>query len=155
MTHKHRWHHAWSSSLATGFRCECGAKRERAATDFEKKMWKKHWKESTKRNKHLHSVWHDYMRSFIDVKKPLKGYSLMVAVEKWAKKYPKDVTICSVDDAYHAGSVLVLIQHKLSPRKVWGVTVVYIPQCTGENQINFFLYPCHYKPLAVALSKVA
>lgn len=102
----------------------------------------------------LHRVWWDFQHRFLDGKPVKKGYPLMVAVERWAKRFPKDVTVCTVDDAVHAGSSLVLIQHRISPRKVWGVTVVYIPQCTGESPISFFLYPCHYKALAPALKRI-
>lgn len=104
----------------------------------------------------MHLVWWDFQRRFINKKGKFTklGYPLMKAVERWAAKYPMDVEICTVDDSYHAGSALVLVQHRMSPRKVWGVSVVYIPQCTGESPISFFLYPSHYRELAPALARI-
>lgn len=105
----------------------------------------------------MHWVSWDFQRRFFNKKtgKFIKsGYPMMKAVARWAKKYPKDVEICTVDDNYFAGSSLVLIQHRKSPRKVWGVSVIFIPQCTGEPPTSFFLYPSHYHRLAPALARI-
>jgi hypothetical protein len=103
----------------------------------------------------VHVVWHRFQRRFkTDTGKyKLKGWALMKAIAKWAKRYPTDVFITGCDDAFFAGSDLVFIEHQ-SPNTYMGTTVLYIPQCTGEEPIEFFLYPGHRKNLVEVLSKL-
>jgi hypothetical protein len=92
----------------------------------------------------VHLVYHRFRRRFGDEKSSLgfktKGHKLMKAIEQWAKRYPTEVQILSCDDSFYAGSMLVLIEHR-SVIDYMGTTVVYVPQCTGEQPIEFFLYP--------------
>ena len=107
----------------------------------------------------IHNVWHSFQRRFCkdgpsgndDWK--YRGYDLMKRVKTWAKKYPDDVTITGCDDAVFAGSDLVLIEHR-SDKLYMGTSVVYIPQCTSENPIQFFLYPGHRFALIAALRRL-
>jgi hypothetical protein len=75
-------------------------------------------------------------------------------MEKYAKRHP-EIIACRVDDDNHCGSDLYLIPHYCDDGNLgadWmGVTVLYIPQCTGERPIRFFLYPQHHDGLLEAL----
>jgi hypothetical protein len=77
------------------------------------------------------------------------GHELMKRVRKWAEKYPT-VRICGCDDDHFCNSDLVIIPHERK-RYYMGATVVFIPQCTGEQPIKFFLYPDHANRLIPAL----
>lgn len=101
----------------------------------------------------IHRVWHDFAKRFMDNEgRTFKGagHTFMARVNRWAKKYPDDVVIVGCDDAYYASSDLVLIEHK-TETDYHGITVVYMPQCTGESPIAFFLYPGHRDGLLSAL----
>lgn len=105
----------------------------------------------------VHLVWHDFLNTFMDKKTWSKwkciGYKLMRKVEKWAKKWPNDVQIVQCDDNVHASSDLILIKHRaLKTGKYFGTSIVFIPQCTGENPIKFFLYPSRHDELIKALT---
>jgi hypothetical protein len=104
----------------------------------------------------IHRIFHDFQRKFDSRSaggEEYSGYPMMKAVGKWAKKHPS-VVIVGCDDDYHAGSDLVLIPHE-DKYQLWGVTVLYIPQCTGEKPIRFFLYPGHLQWLLEGLNKMA
>lgn len=57
------------------------------------------------------------------------------------------------DDTYFASSNLVLIEHA-SKTEYMGTTVVFIPQCTGEDPVEFFLYPGHRECLVKFLKSL-
>ena len=142
-----------STPLTFGFRCDkCGERVERKATPGERKFHEREvdW---TRQKTHVHTVWHEFSRRFKTkdgFKYRMKGHELMVATEKWAKKHPRDVRVVGVDDSYFASSSLVLVEHKAA-RQYMGTTVVVIPQCTGEDPLEFFLYPCDREGLIEAL----
>jgi len=96
------------------------------------------------KNKNVHYVYHNFESKFknFDGKWKYIGYDLMVQVAKWAKKFPEDVKIVVCDDSYFAGSDLICIEHR-STHEYMGISVVFIPQCTGEQPTTFFLYPGH------------
>ncbi len=77
--------------------------------------------------KAIHRVYHDFERRFV------RNFGFP---QQW------NVTVVRCDDGCHAGSMLVFVAHR-APRRYMGVTAVFIPQCTGESPIEFFLYPCH------------
>lgn len=111
---------------------------------------------STKSKRHnVHHIWHDFQSKFIkgyDFK--WTGHELRCRVAKWAEKYPA-VQIVACDDAVHAGSDLVIIPHISQCKKEWfGVSVVFIPQCTGEPPTKFFLYDGHRSDLLKALKSI-
>lgn len=103
-------------------------------------------------SKDVHLIYHRFVKRFMKDgdKFKLTGYSLMCAVEKWAAQYPGQVTVVGCDDSVHASSNLILIEHA-SEVDYMGTTVLYIPQCTGEEPIEFFLYPGHRKELIKVL----
>jgi hypothetical protein len=83
-----------------------------------------------------------------------KGYEAMGVMDRLAAKNPKRVLTVGVDDSHYSSSSLTFVTHEaasdggdpFNPRQksepVWhGVSVYYIPQCTGEDPIQFFLYP--------------
>jgi hypothetical protein len=105
----------------------------------------------------VHKISHDFQKKFKKHDESTgrcgfkwKGWQLMEKVRKWAKKYPS-VMIVRCDDDYFAGSDLVLIPHE-NDYSYMGTSVNYIPQCTGEEAITFFLYPHHRHGLAGALA---
>jgi hypothetical protein len=103
----------------------------------------------------IHKVWHSFSRKFMNpdlgVNFTLEGYDLMVAVKKWAKKYPKDVEIVGCDDNSFMCSYIVLIQHK-DGQHFMGTTMVTISQ-NGDTPAVMFLYPSHAGDLIDALKK--
>jgi hypothetical protein len=105
----------------------------------------------------VHKCYHEFLRRFCekddDAVFKYKGYDLMQRVERWAKRWSHDVQLVHCDDDYHAGSLLVLIQHQ-QPHDYMGCTVVFIPQCTGEAPIRFFLYNDDRDSLIKALDVV-
>lgn len=140
----------WARSVRQiSYRCACGQTRlEKNTTAAQRKQFMNSFK--TEKNNNIHGIYHDFKKNFPD------GYSegsdMMDGVEEWAKKHPS-VVICGCDDDHHAGSDLVIIPHE-NKYKLWGVTVVYIPQCTGEPPTRFFLYPNHLKGLLEGLGKM-
>jgi len=116
----------------------------------------------------IHRIHHDFIKTFQKKYKPKKsnqqpdhhgyvwrwiGFELMEKVKKWAKKYKKHVEIVHCDDDLFASSDLVIIQNSWR-KDYFGTTVVYIPQCTTELPIKFFLYPHHQRNLIKALKKI-
>lgn len=126
---------------------ECGFYKEREATREEAKFLRPSF--GFKQATSVHKVAHEYDRRF----KGLSGYELIVKVERWAKKYPDDVRLVSVDDSHFAGSLLVLIEHRTKTQYM-GTSAIIIPQCTGEAPIQFFLYPGHRRELMRALASI-
>jgi len=106
----------------------------------------------------LHGKW-EYMevgkkkikyRSFDDLElnRRLVGYDVMERMERYAKRYCPEIKAIRCDDGVFASSTLFLIPH---PRM--GISVIFIPQCTGiQNQ--FFLYESHYENLLEALKEM-
>lgn len=126
---------------------ECGFYKEREATREEAKFLRPSF--GFKQAGSVHKVAHEYDRRF----KGLSGYELIVKVERWAKKYPDDVRLVSVDDKHFAGSLLVLIEHRTKTQYM-GTSAIIIPQCTGEAPLQFFLYPEHRRALLAALTSI-
>lgn len=142
-----------SVALTLGFRCDkCGETVERKATPKERALHEKHVDWS--RGPNIHKVWHEFQRRFKkDDKYSFIGYDLMLRVEKWAKKYPREVRCLYIDDSYFCNSSLVLVEHRHA-RAYMGTTAVVIPQCTGESPMEFFLYPGDRNALIAALTAV-
>lgn len=89
-------------------------------------------------------------RSFDDIElaRRLIGYEVMSRVESYCKRYCPEIKILRCDDAYHAGSIILLIPH---PKM--GITFMFIPQCTSiQNQL--FLYENHCNILIKALTEL-
>lgn len=108
-----------------------------------------------KKDDNVHYLWHKFLNKFQDKagRWKLIGYPLMMRVEEWIKKYPHDIQLVQCDDSVHASSSLILFEHKCK-NDYMGTTVVYIPQCTGEQPIEFFLYPDNVTSLIKALQVV-
>ncbi len=161
--HRHRWDDFAYSGRSISFCCRvekngkrCQARYSRFMTKEEKKVRGHSAREMFHRpvQTNVHRVWHDFRKRFLpDDSWVYVGYALMTRVDKWAERFPKDVQVLSCDDHAHAGSSLVIIEHK-APRRYMGTTVVFIPQCTGENPICFFLYPEHRKAFVKALQSL-
>jgi hypothetical protein len=162
---KHVW--KWQSRTNTEEtqRCaKCGKFRTVKLSKQRQAAHRREMKEmmNPKPEHDLHRVYHRFTHLFGDgMFKPWvdTGYELMQKVQRWAKNYPDDVHIVGCDDDYHCGADLVLIEHKpKKPKKgkyEWfGVTVVYIPQCSGEKPIRFFLYPGHQIELEKKLKEI-
>ncbi len=146
-----------SKALTFGFRCDkCGEQVERKATPKERALHDK--RVAWPRKPHVHTVWHEFQRRFKknghgENEYRLIGYDLMVSVEKWAKKYPREVRCVGIDDSYFASSLLLLVEHRHS-RGYMGTTAVVIPQCTGDKPMEFFLYPNDRNSLIAALVNI-
>jgi len=169
MPHKHRFRLSSLSSTTLTFQCvvggrdcrtRCPEQRERPTTAAEKKVLKPDLNIFPKKGvRHIHTIWWEFAKRFMlpdpgGLAFKWSGHELSRKVVKWAAKYPKDVRIISCDDAFHASSQLVLIEHRKRDRYM-GTTVCYIPQCTGEQPICFFLYPSHRSGLITALREIA
>ncbi|KKM23341.1 hypothetical protein LCGC14_1616120 [marine sediment metagenome] len=103
----------------------------------------------------IHRVWHDFCERFMDYawnNFKMRGCEMLDAVREWARQYPDDVVRVRVDDGAHCGSELICIMHKCR-YKFMGMSVVLIPQCTGEPPTQFFLYPDHVEGLLDVLTR--
>ena len=80
--------------------------------------------------------------------KRLVGYEVIENVERYIKRYCKEIKIVYCDDSYHSGSIILLIPHINH-----GITTMFIPQCTSI-QNSFFLYGNHFNFLIKELEKM-
>lgn len=154
MTHRHKFRVAGWQGDEVEFRCSCGERRQRKMDRAELRRHRGEW-DRPNPDCNVHRVWHDFQRRFLTRadKWRWSGYALMTRVERWARQYPDDVRIASVDDDAFAGSYLVLVEHRARDQYM-GTTAVLIPQCTGEPPARFFLYPHHLFGLARALRAI-
>jgi hypothetical protein len=83
-----------------------------------------------------------------ELEKRISGYETIVKIEKYVKRSCPEIKIVGCDDAVHAGSILLLIPHP-----DFGITVMFVPQCT-MTQNKFFLYGNHFKMLQEELEKM-
>ena len=162
-----------STSMKTcRFKCKCGFEVDRKSTKKDVKHMNSLFKSTPRTN--IHRVWHEFQKNFLVIIKNKTptiinkkkfyfgkekwrwiGYELIARVEKWAEKYKKDITIVRCDDNSHAGSIMVLIQHrKQHNAEYMGTSIVFIPQCTGEDPSRIFLYPNHHDNLFKALKNI-
>lgn len=96
-----------------------------------------------KKFKIKHRGFNDY-----ELSKRLVGHEVIDKIERYIKRCCQEIKIIRCDDSLHAGSIILLIPH---PKH--GITVMFIPQCTGiQNQ--FFLYKQDYKQLVKELTKM-
>lgn len=134
--------------------CRCGELRERSATRQERAAHARMWHES----KSMHRLYHAFIDKFqVRLKgKPdawrWSGYAMSERVYDWAR-HRKQVRIVGCDDSVFAGSDLVFIPHALKDSYM-GTSVIYIPQCTDEQPIEFFLYPSHHEALLRVLKAI-
>lgn len=145
---KHKW---WSPSVCgteLTFRCKnCSEEHTREMTKAENSEWKRYLKHSDVQTNKMHKLGHA-------VRKVIENNPGPLAYEKpLSTKQFKDVIVVGVDDDYHASSDLLLIPHE-NDEQYWGTTVWYMPQCTGEAPIAFFLYEGHAKQLYTELGKI-
>ena len=159
---KHNWKNNGTTCTERYERCsKCNERRTVKLTKEEQRKEKKQLREMLfpKPEHNVHRVYHRFCRIFGDgltIPWKYKGYEMMKRVQRWAKYYPDDVQILRCDDNHYCGSDLILIKHKSKgsadkPPQYHGITVVYIPQCSGEDPVEFFLYPDHQIELEKAL----
>lgn len=132
------------------FRCyHCREEKSRKLTPYEQDGLS--FKRLLKNVDKIHRIYHSFIREFQtgDRVWKFKGYDLMKRVDEWAARYPT-VRIVRVDDDSHAGSYLVLIPHEDGTRTM-GLSVVFIPQCTGEDPTKFFFYPGHFSDFFMSM----
>lgn len=153
MKHKHEWVVKSYCGGMTDYACaECGA----AKTSQTTKKQAQELERNDKRIEQTHALYHLLLAKYFDEstnKWKKKGWEFIQIMEKWAKKYPKDIFNAGVDDNYHAGSDIFFIRHG-TKRSHMGYTALYIPQCTGEDPIAFFLYPGDHENLIKVLTKI-
>lgn len=144
--------------LTFGFTCsKCKENVERKATPGERELFYKKLDGDifAKRHMQIHAVWHEFIKKFktrekigsvdglecvtVSSKYKYGGAVLMDKIDEWAKAYPNDVKILNVDDSYHMGSCIYLIEHQ-TENEYMGTTCVYVPQM-GDEPAEFFLYP--------------
>jgi len=118
-------------------------------------------REEMKRARKTHGIWYDFcdhMKKWYFIRRPtvhfrrgkvingkrsfkefsstkMIGFRAMCRVDAYAEKHP-EIKVITVDDAFHAGSSVVLVPH---PKM--GITVIYIPQCATDDLNQFFMYP--------------
>jgi len=147
-SHKRAKFNGYCGDAEIYFNCPTCGEISRKSTKEEAKKLRAYMKKSNKDKLALHRIYRDYIEK---VEGRLKGYDLMEAAEKWAKKHP-EIQSVRVDDDRHASSDLVIMPHE-NGKDFMGLTMLYIPQCTGERPIRFFLYPRAIQRLIEALSK--
>lgn len=120
-------------------------------TEFIKmeKSFKKDLEEVAK----YHKVWHQFSNWLeisygSDYSNKLYGYDVITKVENYINRYCKQIKIIYCDDAVYASSIILLIPHPTH-----GITMIFIPQCSG-NQNQLFLYGNHYDRLMEELGKM-
>lgn len=145
---RHKW---WSPSVCgtqLTFRCQkCPEECVREMTKGENTDWKKYLKHFKYQTDKMHKLAHAVRKIVEDVSGPL-GYEKPLSTKQF-----KDVMMVGVDDDCHASSDLLLVPHE-NDEEYWGTTVWYVPQCTGEAPIAFFLYEGHARELHTALGKI-
>lgn len=135
------------------------------------------WDKEKKKYGDIHALWHsfcDYMKKWyydmapnwtikgddlVQTEREYKhfninkvvGYKSISKIERFISKNPAIARVVC-DDSAHCGSRIYLIPHE-NKREYWGTTVLFIPQCTKE-QNNFFLYPNHLNNLIKELQKI-
>lgn len=175
VAHKHQWKKAYTRGYDfIGLDCECGEKIERKATPRERRKIRTDQKRQEAQSAKMHGVNWEFAEKFkkYEDRGPLKigkttlkhnfvpvgwkygGYDLMTRIRKWAKKYPKDVIVCGIDDSYNASSDLVFILHRIGKR-LWGTTCYTVTQCDGQPPNEWFMYPGHRKGIQGALQAMA
>jgi hypothetical protein len=162
--HKHKLQKAWTRGYDfVGLRCKnCEYEIERKATPFEKKRIRADHERGEARSAAMHKLNWEFGKMFMNPRwKPgenskwkYQGYDLMTRIRKWAKKYPKDVIVCNIDDSYNASSDLVFVLHRIG-RTLWGTTCYTITQCDGQPPHEWFMYPGHRKGIQEALKVMA
>lgn len=179
--HKHHFVVSYWSGRSVSYLCRCGASKNRNTTSDEEKEIKRRMLTSLdlpdNHPDNIHRVWHDFSRRFAKFKKisfegksmrhpertktythrvadgwKYTGWELIVAIEKWAKKYPDDVFQATVDDSSYMGSRLFFIVHR-NRISYHGTTVFYAPQ-DGQGAGYFFMYPGHRASVEEALQRV-
>ena len=154
------------------FRCadkKCDYSVELTTSHGERRFLKAEFEEMLRGSSAIHEVSHAFDMKFqktVKVGKPFKfcgkkvqpkkavwrwkGYALMKRIEKYVEQHP-EILVVGVDDDYFAGSSLVLVPHNdKKTGEYFGTSVIYVPQCTGEDPIRFFLYPGHARGLLEA-----
>ena len=158
----HLWKSAGRSESVVYDRCtRCNEERSRPPTRAERA--------SIAAVKRRSSQLHDLSHAWEKAAEGLVGYDRMLLGREWAKKHPKRFFVAGVDDAHFCSSDLLFFTHEV-PALIgkssateygeddgWmGISVEYVPQCTGEKPARFFLYPGHVDGLIdtlVALRK--
>lgn len=168
---RHAYRHtSWSGNgkhVVLYFQCQhCPSSKSRMAGPIERREWRANNPLTARtRATNIHYVWHKFQHAFLQRDEQgnvdpyandwtFHGGANWAGVERFAKRYPNDVWLVRCDDAHHASSDLILVDHKTRDQYM-GTTVVYVPQCTGEKPIQFFLYPSHRFRLAGALDTIS
>ncbi len=152
MKHKHRFRYSGHNVKEIHFRCKCGERKSREATDKEKKRIKDDWDKFEKRSAQMHRIAWDFDKRFKTGPDTWKktGFELMSAVGKWAQKHPT-VIETSCDDYCAAGATLVMIPHE-TRGEYWGTTVYFLQQFGPPAE--FFFYPGNHEEVLSALNKI-
>jgi hypothetical protein len=98
-----------------------------------------------------HKLWHSIAKNVLG--SGLIGSDLIDKMDRFVKKHPS-IIATGVDDDHFCNSAVYYIPHE-NESEIWGVTVLYIPQCTGEKPISFFLYPDHLRGQIYAINEIA
>lgn len=157
--HKHKFVRAGLTGPNWSIRCErcdCGEERQVPSSKKERDDSKR----GLKRSIYVHHLWHPIIEALDP--RPADGYEGKVGWEamKWMERYAKrhpEIVYCHCDDSCFSNSAVWLVPHfsdgKLG-REWMGVSALYIPQCTDERPISFFLYPGDDHGLVVGLRKM-
>lgn len=174
--HRHRFKPSAVTSKTLTISCKCGATRSRELSHAEQSAMK----HSLKDEASIHTLWHKIVER-IDVvatypskgaKPRLRGWDAQLWMGRFVARHPT-VVRCHVDDAVFSNSALYLVPgygvnpphpkgteriHSFLPkpgREWFGVQVLYVPQCTGEQPTSFFLYPSDHTSLLAGLKALA
>lgn len=88
----------------------------------------------------LHGVWWKFQKEVLFHDDPEE------VIESFEDQYPEWIQTCTVDDAHHCSSTLCFVRHGTG-ENFMGYSVVHLPQCSGREGAQFFLYPGHLKSL--------
>ena len=105
--------------------------------------------------KNIHKIWHDFNK-FVTAKLGLNsvndinfsGYDIIEQIENYVNTN-KQIKLIWVYDSVHASSIILLVPHP-----TFGITILYVPQCT-THQNEFFLYQQNRKTLMSELQTMS
>jgi len=139
--HSHRWETSSLCGDTAGFSCRCGARENRKMTKSEHRQAKAYladtWKHASKVNSLYHAV--RSLLSSEDGNWKLKGYAAICKMDKFVKKHPAILEF-GVDDSCATSSSVYIIPHCMAG-DFSSVSLLYIPQCSGEDPIFLHMYP--------------
>jgi len=154
--HRHNFKVSAYGNPIWEYRCKCGEKQEHLPSANEKRSYDARRRREDRDGEIIHRVWHDFAKTFMEKESRVwkwTGWELLDRVDKWMKKYPRDVFSSGIDDNHHTSSSVYFILHRVGKR-LWGTTAVVVTQCDGQPPCGFFFYPSHMERMRDVFNEI-